>query len=111
MQEGVSRARDAVKRLIEALAEQGVNVDEAYLFGSYARGTWIRESDVDVVLVSDDFKEIRFNDRLDMVNALVFREGIRPHIEAIPLTSDEFRDRLEHSVLIRDASRYWIRVV
>ncbi|MCS6768256.1 MAG: hypothetical protein RMJ59_02335 [Candidatus Nitrosocaldus sp.] len=43
------------------------------------------------MLVSDGFKEMGFNDRLDMVNALVFREGIRPHVEAIPLTSDEFR--------------------
>ncbi|MEM4285435.1 MAG: hypothetical protein QXS98_02980 [Candidatus Nitrosocaldus sp.] len=73
------------------------------------KSTWIRESDIDLLIVSDDFKGIRFSDRLDVV--IVFREGIKPYVEAIPLTSDEFRDRLEHSVVVRDASKYWIRVV
>ncbi|MEM4418985.1 MAG: nucleotidyltransferase domain-containing protein, partial [Candidatus Nitrosocaldus sp.] len=97
--------------LVDALAREGIRVKEAYLFGSYAKGTWIRESDIDLLIVSDDFKDIRFSDRLDVVNSLVFREGIKPYVEAIPLTSDEFRDRLEHSVVVRDASKYWIRVV
>ncbi|MEM1961233.1 MAG: hypothetical protein QXE95_07970 [Candidatus Nitrosocaldus sp.] len=35
MQEGVSKARDAVLRLADALAREGIRVKEAYLFGSY----------------------------------------------------------------------------
>lgn len=111
MQRGVSEAKRAVDRLVGALDAKGVKVREAYLFGSYARGTWIRESDVDLIVVSDDFKGMSMSARLDMINLIVLREGIRPHVEVIPLTSDELRDRLEHSVVIRDASRYWIRVV
>jgi len=36
--------------------------------------------------------------------------GVRPFIEAIPLTPDEFKERVERSALLRDASKYWIEV-
>jgi len=85
-------------------------VREAYLFGSYAKGTWLKTSDVDLVIVSEDFRGMRFLERLDLINELQWKAGIRPFVEAIPLTPDEFAERLQESAVLRDASKYWIKI-
>ncbi|MEM1930111.1 MAG: nucleotidyltransferase domain-containing protein [Thermofilaceae archaeon] len=87
-----------------------IRVREAYLFGSYAKGTWLKTSDVDLVIVSEDFRGMRFLDRLDLINELQWKAGIRPFVEAIPLTPEEFAERLRESAVLRDASKYWIKI-
>ena len=82
---------------------------EVYVFGSRVRGDWLKTSDIDVVIVSEDFRGMSFLERLDLVERVQWEEGISPHIEAIPLTPEELRERIEHSVVLRDASRYWKR--
>jgi len=99
----------AVELLLEELSKR-VRVESAYLFGSYAKGTWIRTSDVDLVIVSPDFRGVPYLERLDLVNEVQWRLSIRPFIEAVPLTPEELEVKLEESAVIRDASRYWIRV-
>jgi hypothetical protein len=51
-----------------------------------------------------------FIKRLDLVNRVQWRAGIRPFIEAIPLTPDELKERVERSAVPRDASRYWMEI-
>lgn len=104
-------AVEAIRRLVKELSEsEGIAVEKAYLFGSYAKGTWIRTSDVDLVIVSRGFEGMPFLKRLDIVNRAQWRARIRPFIEAIPLTPDELRERVEKSAALRDASRYWIEI-
>ena len=102
---------EAVKKLVKELSEgEGIVVEKVYLFGSYAKGSWIKTSDVDLVIVSRGFEDVPFLKRLDIVNRAQWRAGIRPFIEAIPLTPDELRDRVERSVVLRDASKYWVEI-
>ena len=82
---------------------------EVYVFGSRVRGDWLKTSDIDVVIVSEDFRDMSFLERLDLVERVQWEEGISPHIEAIPLTPEELRERIERSAVLRDASRYWKR--
>ncbi|MEM4640676.1 MAG: nucleotidyltransferase domain-containing protein, partial [Thermofilum sp.] len=86
----------AARSLLELLSRR-IRVREAYLFGSYAKGTWLKTSDVDLVIVSEDFRGMRFLDRLDLINELQWKAGIRPFVEAIPLTPEEFAERLRES--------------
>jgi len=99
----------AARSLLELLSRR-IRVREAYLFGSYAKGTWLKTSDVDLVIVSEDFRGMRFLERLDLINELQWKAGIRPFVEAIPLTPDEFAERLQESAVLRDASKYWIKI-
>ncbi|MEM1913462.1 MAG: nucleotidyltransferase domain-containing protein [Thermofilaceae archaeon] len=99
----------AARSLLELLSRR-IRVREAYLFGSYAKGTWLKTSDVDLVIVSEDFRGMRFLDRLDLINELQWKAGIRPFVEAIPLTPEEFAERLRESAVLRDASKYWIKI-
>ena len=42
---------DAINFLLKNLVKE-LNDVEVYLFGSYARGDWIEDSDIDLVVVS-----------------------------------------------------------
>jgi predicted nucleotidyltransferase len=101
---------EAVRKLMKELSEEEITIERAYLFGSHAKGSWLRTSDVDLVIVSRGFKGMPFIKRLDLVNRVQWRAGIRPFIEAIPLTPDELKERVERSAVLRDASRYWIEI-
>jgi hypothetical protein len=100
---------EALRRMVARLREE-LGPCEVYLYGSYAKGTWLKTSDVDLIVVSDRFCEIPYLKRLDWMNRLSWELGDRPHIEAIPLTPKELKDRLKHSALLRDAVRYWIKL-
>lgn len=110
MQPAVPReVSESIKRFLRELSKLA-RVEQVYLFGSYARGDWIKTSDIDLIVVSSDFEGTRFLDRLDMVNKAAWRAFSRPPIEAIPLTPKELKEKEERSAAIRDARKYWIKI-
>jgi len=80
---------------------------EVYLFGSYARGDWMEDSDVDVIVVSKAFKGIDMPRRIGKVRNLAPK-----HIafQILAYTPEEFQERLRRSVTLQDASTYWRRI-
>jgi hypothetical protein len=53
------------------------HLDRAILFGSCATGEWIEESDIDLILVSDDFEGVFFPDRTSLVHKYwPYRHGL-----------------------------------
>ncbi len=102
------RVYEVSEKIKRALAKRGISVKEIYLFGSYAKGTFLKSSDIDLIVVSDDWKNLPFLKRLDVVNEIIWREKLG-NVEVIPVTSEEFEKK--ESVVLRDASRYWIRVL
>ncbi len=104
------RVREAVDRFLSGLLRE-VRVEEAYLFGSYVRGDWLETSDIDLVVVSRDFAGKRFMERLEDAEMLQWRLGITPHIEVLPYTPEEFAEARRRSIALRDASRYWLRLI
>ncbi|AEM38335.1 DNA polymerase beta domain protein region [Pyrolobus fumarii 1A] len=106
------RLLEEIRRWVEELTVElrgrGVRVEAVYLFGSIARGDYTAESDVDLVIVSRDWGRYTMEERLSMLYRLWRWER---DATLIPLTPEELRDRLEKSVVLRDASRYWMRIV
>lgn len=43
-----------IKKYIEELKKSGISVSKTFLYGSYAEGTMNSESDIDLLIVSDD---------------------------------------------------------
>ena len=64
------------------------HVDSAYLFGSYAKGTQNLWSDIDLAVVSPDFSEDLFEER--MILTLLAAE-IDERIEPKPFHPDSFK--------------------
>ncbi len=46
---------EVLKRYIQLLRNEGVRIDKAFLYGSYLTGNQTEESDIDLMLVSDQF--------------------------------------------------------
>lgn len=108
MQENVlERAKKIAENLKKALEKRGIKVGEIYLFGSYARGDYLKSSDIDLVVVSEDWEGIPFLKRLDIVNEAIWAERLG-NVEVIPVTRKELE--MKSSVVLRDASKYWIRI-
>lgn len=70
------------------LEEKSVRVKKIILFGSFAAGTFTEFSDIDLVVVSDDFKDKSYWDRIDLLSDAIY-EVMKP-IEAVAMTSEEW---------------------
>ena len=86
-------------RLAEFCSGQGIM--RAIVFGSYARGTQTRKSDLDLVIVMDTKR--RFLDRYDGVKAIHdFVPDV--HVEMLIYTEDELR-AIAHRPFMRQILR------
>jgi len=78
------------------------------IFGSRAEGRADEESDIDIILVSERFKDIRFPNRMGH-----FLNTIWPHVhvDAICYTPEEFEIMMHHqSSFVRNAVAHGIHV-
>ncbi len=79
---------EAARQFVDAVQESGICIQSAYLYGSYAKGTAHRDSDIDVALVSEDFTG--WVDDLDRIKtALVSAD---PRIECMHFHPKDFSD-------------------
>jgi hypothetical protein len=78
---------EAVKKYIRELERNNIPIQEAIVFGSYAKGDPKEESDIDIALVSTAFTGDRFEDRRKIVP---FRRKIDNRIEPIPFRPEDF---------------------
>src|SRR3989338_11490371 len=74
------------KQNLEAL---GIKVKKIILYGSYASGKEREYSDIDLVVVSDTFKDMDTWERLCLLGRA--RIGINEPMEILGFTEDEFR--------------------
>lgn len=73
------------KQKLETL---GLKVQKIVLYGSCTSGNAKEESDIDLVVVSDDFKEMDLWERLCLLGRA--RIGIKRPMEILGLTKEEF---------------------
>ncbi len=79
-----------VERIVKEYAEllkKELSLDQVYMFGSYAKGTYDDNSDIDVAVVAHDFTGDRFEDSLKLRK---LRRKIDCRIEPHPIKSDSF---------------------
>ena len=51
------KALKIIKEYLKLLSAEGIDIYSVYLFGSYATGSFNKDSDLDLMLISDDFVE------------------------------------------------------
>lgn len=83
----------------KVLEGKGLRINKMILFGSYALDTYREGSDIDVVVVSEDFAGRNYWERIDILSEAIY-EVFEP-IEAVALTPEEWEkgssDIIEYS--------------
>ena len=81
-----TNAIKSIKNYISFLRENNIDVKEAYLFGSYANGTFDDNSDIDLALVIGDL----INKFEMQVKLMVLRRKNESIIEPHPFSEEDF---------------------
>ncbi len=97
---------EALEKLVESLKSRLREV-EVYLFGSFARGDWLEGSDVDIIVVSPNLRGMAPEKRYRLIRLLA--DPSIP-IEILAYTPEEFQELKKRSVVLRDASKYWVKL-
>jgi predicted nucleotidyltransferase len=81
------KIRAIAERYILLLKENNISVENAYLFGSYAKGNNNEWSDIDIAIVSGAFEGIRIKDR-DKIRKLTL--SVSSSLEILPFSPRDF---------------------
>ena len=76
-----------IRKLIEEAENNKIHILKAFLFGSYANGTFNEFSDIDLALISEDFEGIRFNDNMKLMRSIL---NISSDFETHPFRPSDF---------------------
>ena len=82
-----------IKKYKQKLEASGIRVKKIFLYGSHVTGNARKDSDIDLVVVSDDFESMDLWERLCLLGRA--RIGIKKPMEILGLTEKEFS--AEHS--------------
>lgn len=82
----LSQIQPPLNQFLQAVSSR-IKVDQMIIFGSYLEGTAREDSDIDVVVVSEDFKKLRADKRTQVLDQAA--RFIRPEIQAWGLTNEE----------------------
>jgi len=99
--------KEALKEFL-AKVKKVLGDPEVYLFGSYARGDWLYESDLDLIVVSRRFKGLDLGKRYTLVRKLI---SSKVSVELLLYTPEEFERVKKKSIVIQDAMEYWIKLL
>lgn len=89
MVDNFDKIKSIIKQYIDLVKQNKIEVEKVYIFGSFARGTATEDSDIDIAIISDDFKGDRFLDRRLLVP---LRRQIDWRIEPMPYRKEDFHE-------------------
>jgi len=76
------------KRFRASIEAQGISVKQLVLFGSYAENREREGSDIDIAVISEDFKKKSYWQRIDLLSKAIF--DVMEPIEAVSFTPEEW---------------------
>ena len=79
---------EIIKRFHQEIEARGIRPTKLILYGSYAAGTNRESSDIDIIVVSDDFAGKSYWERIDILSDVIYE--IFAPIEAVALTQGEW---------------------
>ena len=75
----------SINKYIEKISKY-YKIETIILFGSYAKGTQNKDSDIDIAIISSDFKDI-FDDMADLIG---YTWKIDTRIEPHPISKEDY---------------------
>lgn len=80
----------------KAIESEGIKTDKLILFGSYSKGQSREGSDIDIVVISRDFRNKSYWERIDILSNAIYQ--IYEPIEATAFTPEEWES--EESLVV-----------
>ncbi len=100
--------KDSLNKVINSFLEEiqkKYRIDDAYLYGSFAKGTAGKWSDIDIAIVSSDFSDDLFEDRLILMR---LASTIDDRIEPKPFNKELFN---ADDPLVDEIQKHGIRLM
>ncbi len=93
----------------EKLESLGIGVKKIILYGSHAAGNAREHSDLDLLVVSDDFESMDLWERLCLLGRA--RKGIKRPMEILGLTEEEFEAEGEGTFIGNEVKLKGVEVI
>ena len=94
-----------IHKFVQLLKQQGLSVSKVILFGSYARGRANPDSDIDIVVVSNQFGQDMAEEMM-LLRKMALK--VDSHIEPVPLSPEDLNDN--YSTFAQEIRRYGIDI-
>ena len=85
---GKKAALAAVRKFCNRIEARGIRLKKVILYGSYATNTHTIASDIDLVVISDDFADKGHWERIDILSEVIYE--IFAPLEVVAFTSKEW---------------------
>jgi len=90
---------ERIRRIVDRIKDE-FRPELVILFGSRARGDYLKSSDFDLIVVSERFKDFDFRERMVRVYELV-NEPIR--LDVLCYTPEEFKRKKDQICIVKKA--------
>ena len=89
--------KEIIEEYKQTLQKLGINVERVILYGSYAKANQRKDSDIDLTVISKDFRKMNLRERLEVLGIAAAR--IMKPVEAKGYTPQEIEMTQEASFL------------
>ncbi len=79
---------EIVQKYVQKVCEN-YQIEAIILFGSYAKGTWHEDSDIDIAIITNDINDNIFNEELNLVR---LRRKIDTRIEPHLISIEDYKN-------------------
>lgn len=83
----------------QALEGKGIVVSKIIVYGSHATGKAVKNSDIDVVIISNSFNDKNILQRLEILGSVLAKAKIYEPIEALGYTEKEYSSKRKGTFL------------
>ncbi len=86
--------RQAAELISNFLKDRNITVDKIIIFGSYAKGNYTKDSDLDIAVISRDFNEKDVFQRAEMLKGLKWAlvEKFELAFDIVPLSLKQWQE-------------------
>ena len=91
--------------LIQLLEQREISIEKIILFGSYAKNSFRKDSDIDIIIISTDFREMDIFERVKLSSGLhrEFIKRIKKPVDIMYFSDKEWKE--SNSLIINSARR------
>lgn len=99
------RVQTIINQYLLLLKQNGIQIQDAILFGSYASGRANEWSDIDLALVSAEFEGVRFEDKNKIRKITI---SVSSDLEVLPFSPENFTP---NDPLVKEILSTGVRVI